>query len=126
MSNFSTAISTALKAATRLAGLTITYTTSAGSVTLTGGALQGATDFEVVIDGGLAERFTSADWLVSVADLVISGAAVTPARGDTISTTRNGATETYTVAAPEGEPVFAYLDRERTRYRIHSKQTSQT
>lgn len=126
MSHFATAISSSLKAATRFAGLTITYTTSAGSVTMTGGALQGATDFEVLIDGGLAERFTSADWLVSVADLVIAGAAVTPARGDTISTTRNGATETYTVAAPEGEPVFAYLDRERTRYRIHSKQTAQT
>ena len=124
---FQNAITAGLAAAGKVAGLTVTYTTTAGSVVLDGTALRGQTDWEMETQDGLAERWESVDWLLPVADLVISSATVTPATGDTVSQTLDGITYIYTVCAPPGAPVYAYLDRgTRTRYRVHAKLTSQT
>ena len=122
---YQNAVTAALTAAGRLAGVSVTYTTGAGSVTLSESVIRGNTDWDLETENGLAERWESTDWIVPVAGLVIAAASVTPAKGDTIAQTINGTTSTYTVCSPSGLPVYQYLDRgTRTRYRVHSKLTA--
>jgi len=121
---YQAAITAALTSVRKLAGVDVTYTTTAGSVTLAGAAIRGSTEWDLETDAGLAERWESTDWLLPVAQLLIASAAVTPARGDTIAQTIGATVYTYTVSAPTGLPVFSFLDRgTRTRYRVHTKLT---
>lgn len=72
--------------------------------------------------GGQRVEWTDADFLIKATDLVISGSAATPARGDRIRRTRSGLVLIYEVMAPASEPPWKWADEFRLVYRIHTKQ----
>jgi DsbC/DsbD-like thiol-disulfide interchange protein len=96
----------------------ITYTTAAGSVTLS--ATLGKTDAETTEwSGKIRAEHSDRDYLVTAAHLVIAAATVTPKVGDKIT----DGTETYTVNPPAaGEPPFV-AGYAGITLRIHTKKT---
>lgn len=103
----------------RLAGVTVTYTQGTGTVSVT--ARVGITRTEIVDQDSTTMEVQVRDWIIDVADLVISSAAVTPARGDTITETVNGLVNVYAVLPVAGEETHRYSDATGKRWRIHSK-----
>jgi len=99
------------------AGVTITYSRGASSVSLT--ATIGSTEFESDDSAGVYVRFRSIDFLVKASDLIISEAVITPARNDTI--TYDG--DTYEVLPPGGQQVYQPTPHVK-QLRIHTKQTA--
>lgn len=102
----------------------ITYTRGASSVSIL--ATVGRTIFRVDDGFQIFQRIESRDYIVDAADLVLDGSQVLPERGDRIEETANGATYTYEVMAPGGEPHYRWSDREHNTLRIHTKLVDQT
>ena len=100
--------------------LSATYTRGAVATALT--ISIGRTVFESIRQGGARIEFGEIDFFINVADLVISGAATTPAEGDRIAATIRGLAYTFEVKAPGSEPAWRYSDNYRTRFRVHCKQ----
>ena len=94
----------------------VTYSRGASSVEVA--ATLGQTTFEVQDAYGVVEKWESRDFLVTAADLVLLGAAVTPQRGDRI--TDGG--KVYEVLAPGKEDVYRLSDPYGVTLRIHTKQ----
>lgn len=103
------------------AGVSLTYTRGAQSVTLTGWV--GRTAFAQLpgSGSGAAVIWGDRDYLIPVSDLVLGGSAVTPQRGDRISETIDGVSLTFEVLAPGTEPAWRYSDAGRQTYRVHCK-----
>lgn len=98
------------------AGVSVTYTRGATSITLT--AVVGRTVFASNAEGGPRIEFGDRDYLVAVAALTLG----TPTLGDRITETIDGAVVTFEAQTPDtGEPCWRYSDPERTTYRIHCK-----
>lgn len=104
------------------AGVDVTYSRAAASVTLT--ATVGRTVFRRNEQGGAAVEFGERDYLITAADLILSGVAVEPAEGDRITETINGVAVTFRVVPVLGEPAWRWSDPSRTAYRVHVKRVS--
>lgn len=98
----------------------VTYTRAGVSATVQ--ALVGASEWELPDAGGPALMVTTRDYIIRVADLRLSGAAITPARGDRITESVGGSTEIFEVMAPEGEQHYRHTDQYGYAYRIHTTQ----
>lgn len=110
------AIIAGFKSARSISGVTITYTRGVASVVIR--ALRGQTQLGEQSADGIVSVTNSSDYFVLASDLVLSGSAVLPARGDTI--TDGG--ETFTVLCLASEPQWRYTDHERVIIRIHTKE----
>ena len=96
----------------------ITYNRGEDSVSPS--ALVGVTDFEAVDEYGAVIRHHSRDYIVKTSDLVLSGAEILPARGDTIEETIGDYIFTFKVLDLPNEGLFRYDDMEHHLLRIHS------
>jgi len=102
------------------AGVSLTYTRGAQSVTLTGWV--GRTAFaQAGGQGGAAVIWGDRDYLFPAADLILGGSVVTPQRGDRITEIIAGTTLTFEVIAPGNEPAWRYSDAGRQTLRVHTK-----
>ena len=81
----------------------------------------GQTVFELNDRAGAVLRTESRDYLILAEDLVLSGIAVTPRRGDRIRESTGTVTQVYEVLAPGDEPCWRYSDPYRQTLRIHTK-----
>jgi hypothetical protein len=72
--------------------------------------------------GGVRMEWTDRDFLIHAADLVLSGNAVLPERGDVIRETQGGKVFVYEVMAPGKEPAWRWSDVFRKVLRVHAKQ----
>lgn len=102
------------------ASRTVTYERGAATVAVQ--ATIGRTVFEIDDDLGVVHKIESRDFLIHAADLVLSGSAVLPERGDRIRETDGTTTYVYEVLAPGKEPHYRFSDPYRKRLRIHTKQ----
>ena len=96
-------------------GRAITFTRGTNAVSLT--ALPDRSDFQQDDGNGMATEFRSRDWIVPAASLVLAGAIVLPQRGDIVTTSEAGQTQTYEVLSPPYRP----SGPANTRLRIHTK-----
>jgi len=94
----------------------VTYSRGADSSQVA--ATVGRTVFEVDDGYGVVEKWESRDFLITAADLVLGGVAVTPQCGDRI--TDGG--RVYEVLAPGKEDVFRLSDPYGVTLRVHTKQ----
>lgn len=85
-------------------------------------ATVGRTMFELDDGGGALLKVESRDYLITAADLVLSGSVVLPETGDTIREEQDGHTFIYMVSSPGQEPHFRYSDPYRRTLRVHTKQ----
>jgi len=99
-------------------GTDVVYKRGADSVELTG--TKGQTVFEIEDSTGIVQRLQGWDWLFDPADVVLSGAAVTPAPGDKIEQTIGSTTYTYQVL-DLGRQQCWRLDPDRRSLRVHTK-----
>ncbi len=97
----------------------VTYKRGSNSIEIV--ATIGRTIFEIDSGRGVLERTEARDYLVLTGDLVISGGASLPERGDQIRELREGTTYIYEVMAPGKEPHYRYSDPYRKTLRIHTK-----
>ncbi len=81
----------------------------------------GQTIFEVDDGTSAALRIESRDFLITAGELVLSGQAVVPQRGDRITESDGSRLYVYEVLAPGDEPCWRYSDPYRRTYRIHTK-----
>ena len=98
----------------------VTYSRDEASVALQ--ATIGQTVFEQRDDYGVIEKTESRDFLVRAEDLVLTGSATLPERGDRVREADGGKVYVYEVMAPGKEPHFRYSDPYRRTLRIHTKQ----
>jgi hypothetical protein len=102
------------------ASQTVTYRRT-GHADLDVAATIGRTEFEQTTDDGQVTTFESRDFLIAVADLLLSGSPAVPQRGDRIIETVGDATLTYEVLPQTALPPYRYSDQYRTLFRIHTK-----
>ncbi len=98
---------------------TVVYRRGADSVEIE--ATVGSTAFDRTDEYGVIHRIESRDYLVSAADLVLAGQAVTPKAGDRITETGDTRVHEYEVMSPGDEPAWLYSDPQRRTLRIHTK-----
>ncbi|MEM7630373.1 MAG: hypothetical protein AAF356_13290 [Planctomycetota bacterium] len=98
---------------------TVVYRRGADSVEIE--ATVGSTAFDRTDEYGVVHRIESRDYLVTAADLVLGGEAVTPKAGDRITETGEARVHEYEVMAPGDEPAWRYSDPQRRTLRIHTK-----
>ena len=103
---------------------TVTYRRGATNVSLS--ATKGQTEYEQVDESGFGQRILFVDFIITAADLVLSGSSTPtlPARSDTIEETIGSATHTYEVLPTDTEPCYRFSDPHRKGLRIHTKQKS--
>lgn len=119
MSTASDGLALHLQSLSGSAGVEITYSRDADSVTLT--ATPGETVFDALDQGGNVIQIISQDFIVARSDLVLSGAAVVPARNDKIVQTVNGAEIEYRLLIDFGLPHFREMDAYGKGFRLHTK-----
>ncbi len=98
---------------------TVTYLRGTESVDLP--ATIGRTMFEQADEYGVIHRTESRDYLISAADLMLSGAPEQPKAGDRVRETAGEQIFIYEVMAPGGEPPWRYSDAYRRTLRVHTK-----
>ena len=99
------------------AGVSISYTRGATTLSLT--AIVGRTVFRSNNDQGAVIQFGDRDYLIEATALTFGE----PALGDRIAEVIDGATSTFEVITPDtGEPAWRWSDPSHTRWRIHVKQ----
>ena len=103
------------------AGITIRYARGERNVSIT--AVPGTTEFVQTSGEGYMETIESRDFVFPAEDLVLSGKAVLPERGDTITETVGGVEYTYPVLS-NGNRYFKYADPSRKILRVYTKQTA--
>jgi len=107
---------------------TVTYRRGAASVAVQ--ATIGQTAFDIDQGDGAPVAFQSRDYLITVADLVLSAALAIPQEGDTIeeTVTVGAVTTTYKheVARFGAEECYRYSDPYRITFRIHTKLMTET
>lgn len=98
------------------AGVTVTYTRGATSVTLA--AVVGQVAYRVDAEGGRRVELGDRDYLILASDLTFG----TPRAGDRVTETIDGAAVTFEAQDTDtGEPCWRWSDPQRTEYRIHVK-----
>ena len=98
----------------------VVYSQGGNSVTVL--AVTGKSRFQIDTGAGVVESFESRDFIILATNLMLSGAMVTPQRGDRISDTQGSQTFVYEVTGPGHEPCWRWSDPYRTSRRIHTKQ----
>jgi len=112
------AMAAAAKAVRQVRGETVTYSRGAVSVFVT--AVRGFTAWEKTAPyQGVRVGDRSTDWIIDAASLVVSGTQWTPQRGDEIEV--DGVTFRVMPYGPDNQ-FWQYHDRERTVFRIHTKE----
>lgn len=92
-----------------------------GSESLNLAATIGQTEFTVDDGTGVVQRIESRDFLILASDLVLSGIAQLPERGDRIEESSGTTVFVYEVTAPGPEPCWRWSDPYRQTLRIHTK-----
>lgn len=105
-------------AQTGVAGEEITYQRAGDSVSIT--AIIGATDLQREADG-MQISFRSTDFLITAADLVLSGVTTKPRRGDRITRESASSTNVYEVLAIDGEQCYSISEPSGRTLRVHAK-----
>ena len=105
----------AYKANRAVTGRTVVYTQGAGSVTLS--CVPGRTQFTSDMGDGVVSYLATDDYLFLVSEMAISGTAITPRKGDTISD--GGVTHTVFCIGPDVQ--YRYTDQEKKIIRIHTR-----
>ncbi len=101
-------------------GVEVTYTRGSDVITIT--VWPGNTVYRRNTQDNAAILFGERDYLIAVADLVISGQPITPKKGDRIAEVIDGQTVTFEVMpAADSEPVWRYSDKTRMLFRVHCK-----
>ena len=90
---------------------------SRGGVTVPVAVSVTKSEFEVVSEQGVVERWESRDFVISLDEFPFEE----PARGDVISETLGGRTVNYAVMSPRGVPLWHFADAYRTAIRVHTK-----
>lgn len=104
--------------ARQYAGVAITYARGAASVSIAKAVKfpgRKRSPYDIV-----AIDTTIQNWGIAVEDLVLSGNQTDPARGDTITFTEDGITNTYEVLPDEGSPP-SHLTAGDSQHYIHTK-----
>lgn len=115
MNRFQTAVTKGQQSVRTKAGITVTYTTTAGSVNVT--AVPGLTRYEAINEDGVTTRYWGGDYLIDVADLIVAGQPVSPAPGHKIT---DGSK--LMEVLPDGSGQCFFLEPQGFRYRIHAKE----
>jgi hypothetical protein len=102
-----------------LRSTSINYVRGGASVAVL--ATIGKTVFEQRDSYGMIEKTESRDYLIRTVDLVLSGLATLPERGDRIRETVGDVVFVYEVMAPGDEPHYRYSDLYRKTVRVHTK-----
>ena len=106
-------------------GVSVIYSRRVSSTTYTvtiSEARVGRTLFSGLEESAVSVQWGERDYLITVADLVLNGAATTPQRGDRI-TDADGIV--WELASPEtNEAPWRYSDQTRTLYRCHCKRVA--
>ena len=118
---FDRATEAAFTAASRQAGVSVTYSAGTGDSVTVDRAIPGETMFEELSDGDVIQSWQSRDWIIRVSDLS-SLTASEPTRGHRIT----DGTRVYEVMSPAGGKPWRFSDRGRQWYRIHTKLVSET
>lgn len=103
-------------------GRAVTFRRGADSVSIT--ATVGATPFIDEAQDGYTIQWESRDFILSSADLILSGDVVQPQVGDVFEQTIGSDVCTFLVVAPINGQCFRYADAARQTIRIHTKQAS--
>lgn len=82
----------------------------------------GTTVFQIDDGAGGVLRIESRDYLISAADLILSGGPVLPQRGDRIEESVDSEVFVYEVIRPGDEPCWRWSDAYRQTVRVHTKQ----
>lgn len=92
------------------------------SVVLTGKVWVGRTVFASNIEGGAVIEFGERDYLIPVADLVLSGNEIRPQIGDVIVERIGSFDVSFSIQEPTtGEPAVRYSGPDRLAWRVHCK-----
>jgi hypothetical protein len=101
----------------------VTYTRpGAPAASVPVSATIGATTFQIENEYSVLVQFTSRDFLITAADLVLGAAVVQPKPGDCITESAASGTIVYQVLAPGKEPCWRWSDPYRNTIRVHTKQ----
>ena len=98
--------------------VTVTYRRVAATVSVS--AIIGRTLFENEDEYNVT-REKIRDFLILQADLILSGSATTPQKGDQIDETRGSTVYTYAVLELNGQPPYEDADDYHKAFRIHTK-----
>lgn len=116
MAAFESAITAGLKMIRRTAGVAVTVTRGATTITISD-AVQGQSQKQI-IDENAESVVEAVDWLISVAAYTLGS----PQIGDIITRKINGTAYTWTVESPGmGVSCFDWSDTQRTTYRIRTR-----
>lgn len=121
MSTFASAITNALATIRAAAGVTVTYSRGADTVSLT--AVPGRTRYESNVPSGVVTEFQTRDYIIKAADLILAGSVTLPQDGDQITDVdAAGDDVVYEAMSPGGDaPSWTFSDTARTHLRIHTK-----
>ena len=97
----------------------ITYIQGGVSESLCGSVAK--TTFVYMDNNFVTQRKESRDFIINVADMLISTVPVKPQKGDLIYEDVDGIRYTYEVGAYNNEPPWRFAGVHRTAFRIHSK-----
>lgn len=101
----------------------VSNSTITASITLTGVAWVGRTQFRIAKKDKSTLYYSDRDFLVPVALLIQSTTLFEPAKGDIIEQVLPDpvGNQKYVVIAPEDEPPWRHSDPQKLIYRIHTK-----
>lgn len=102
------------------AGTAVTYYRGALSVGVT--ATLGHTTHRWSMGAQGTVREVSKDYMIDVADLVLSGSEIVPAAGDRVIEVSGGVTYTHEVMSFGPDPAWRWTDAHRRTWRIHTKE----
>lgn len=103
-------------------GIKVTYRRGAQSI-LNLSAVVARTEFNSGNAEGTTVVSNVRDYLIMVADLVLSGSPIKPQAGDKIEEVIGGATYTYTVLSLDNSEISRDSDTYHEKHRIHTKLT---
>lgn len=104
---------------------TATYTDDSSGTAISLTVWLGRTVFAQNIEGKGRIEFGELDVFVRADELLVSGAKISPAKGDRIALTLNGTAVTLELMTPSsGEPPWRYSDPQRELFRIHCKRVA--
>ena len=118
---FQDAIAGALDTVRDVAGEPVVYVQGSAAIELTAVPASSAQPADEFIEASARIAEATRDWIITLADLVVAGVRLTPRRGDQVQQTVEGVTTVWEVT-PDGDQVFRYSDRARTRIRVHTKE----
>lgn len=108
-----------------LAGVSVVYSRGTSSINDLSATIGRTTDRSENFEG-VSYDFTSVDWIVTAASLVIDSAVVKPLRGDLITWNDGTTIRTYEVVQMDDDRTWQPHDEFGVSIRIHSKLHNET